>query len=181
MALDFAYRFESVFTSAMYADPTLALILDRIGISQAMAANQIALLTDPVTVASLNRAPEGVRSAFLASGWGLRRHEGDEAMNRRMGKDDFLLSSASSIMERAAAGELDPRGLRMAFFDLHRAASALTRGVEIVNGEMQPVLREPFRSEIAASKAENFDLAAALRAIVRDRAAAPRQRAANAA
>jgi hypothetical protein len=149
MALDYDTQIELLFPPALYQDPVLAPVLERLGIPLEAVGNKVLLFTNPRTVAALNAANEPIKAAMRQSRIGLVCDGG----NQSGGKTSFLKRALHEIVQKYGSSA---QPLRLAVFDLHRFVNDGTMGLLDPN----PFVGTPF-----PPPDEPFDLTQALAAM----------------
>jgi hypothetical protein len=140
MALDYNTQIELLFPPALFQDPVLAGVLEKVGIQVEHGGNKVLLFTNPRTVAALNAAGEPIKAAMRESRIGLVCYGG----NQSGGKTEFLKGALHEIVRKYGS---NPEALRLAVFDLLRFVHEGTMGLLDPNpfaGTTFPLPAEPF-------------------------------------
>ena len=83
MALDYHTEIELLFPAALFLDPVLAPVLEKLGLLREAGSNKVLLFTNPRTVAALNAASESVKAVMRQSGIGFVCYGGNRSGARR--------------------------------------------------------------------------------------------------
>jgi hypothetical protein len=149
MALDYDTQIELLFPAALYRDPVLGPVLERVGILREAVGNKVLLFTNPYTVAALNAAADPIKEAMRQSSIGLVVYGGNETG----GKTEFLNRALHEIVQKYGS---NAEHLRLAAFDLYGF---------IRNGVMGQLNPNPFAGTTLPPPAESFDVVQALAAM----------------
>jgi hypothetical protein len=71
-----SFEIEHIFNRALFSNVTYRDALARIGITEDMRGNKVALLSDAQTVARIQNGSQAYKDALIEGRFGINRHEG---------------------------------------------------------------------------------------------------------
>jgi hypothetical protein len=85
-----SFEIEHIFNRALFGDPAVRTALARIGITEDMRGNKVALLSDAQTVARIQNGPQAYKDALIEGRFGINRHDSAAQGGNQFGKLRFL-------------------------------------------------------------------------------------------
>ena len=145
MATILGFEIHHIFPTELYDDPDLGTGLTNLfagtdnPLLRDIAGNKMALFSNEATANAVQAAISTSSFDFLSAGFGGSRHNGSHP-----GYSNFIITEATDILNNSSLNNFQKQ---TAFYDLHRFASDLSKGLVNHNGAILGVMGDASYSQ----------------------------------